>query len=163
MVPNIIIGHLEQFLFSSYCSKRLYFEIAVKFSFQEHARPPRIQVEKKVFDFRISKSGLVLNGKVLQNHYLTSRKLWGWPQTSPFFAVFRRWNGSKLKLPDPADPPYLGVSKFGCLWDIFMTISNGQNRDTTVSPFCRIKVTVVFTKNTHLRSYDFSVAVASAE
>ena len=77
MVPNIIIGHLEQLLFSSYCSTRLYFEIAVKFSFQEHARPPRIQVEKKIFDFRISKSGLVLNGKVLQNHYLTSRKLWG--------------------------------------------------------------------------------------
>ena len=60
-VPNIIIGHLEQFLFSSYCSKRIYFEIAVKFSFQEHARPPRIQVGKKNFDSRISKSGLVLN------------------------------------------------------------------------------------------------------
>ena len=48
MVPNIIIGHLEQFLFSSYCSKRLYFEIAVKFSFQEHAHPPRIQVEIEI-------------------------------------------------------------------------------------------------------------------
>ena len=60
MVPNIIISHLEQLLFSSYCSKRLYFEIAVKFSFQEHARPPRIQVEKKIFDSRFSKSGLVL-------------------------------------------------------------------------------------------------------
>ena len=57
MVPNIIIGHLEQFLFSSYCSKRLYFEIAVKFSFQEHGRPRRIQEEKIGFDSRILKSG----------------------------------------------------------------------------------------------------------
>ena len=48
MVPNIIIGNLEQLLFSSYCSKRLYFEITVKFSFQEHARPPRIQGKKKI-------------------------------------------------------------------------------------------------------------------
>ena len=50
MVPNIINGHLEQFLFSSYSSKRLYLEIAVKISFLEHAHPPRIQVEKPLFD-----------------------------------------------------------------------------------------------------------------
>ena len=62
------------------------------------------------------------------------------------FAVFRRRNGSKLKLPDPVFPPHLGVPNFfWCFWNIFMAISNGQNRDTPVSPFWSIKVTVVFT------------------
>ena len=162
MVPNIIIGHLEQFLFSSYCSKRLYFEIAVKFSFQEHACPPRIQVEKKFWlqNFKIWVSSDL---KSASEPLFDLKEALGMTSIMAIFAICRRQNGSKLKLLDPVDPPHLGVSKFGCLWDIFMTISNGQNRDTTVSPFCRIKVTVVFTKNTHLRSYDFSVAVASAE
>ena len=117
MVPNIITGHWEQFLFSSYCSTRLYFEIAVKFSFQEHARPPRIQVEKKIFDSRFSKSGLVLKWKVVQNHYLTSRKLWGWPQTWPFLPFLegemgQNWNIWTLFSNTPRGPKlfcvYLG-------------------------------------------------------
>ena len=59
-------------------------------------------------------------------------------------AIFRRWNGSKLKL--PVVPPHLGVPNFfWCFWNIFMAISNGQNRDTPVSPFWSLKVTVVFT------------------
>ena len=57
MVPIIIICHLEQFLFSKLCSKVLYLEIVVKFSSQEHRRPPRIQEEKSGFDSRIPKSG----------------------------------------------------------------------------------------------------------
>ena len=57
MVPVIIICHLEQFLFSKLCSKVLYLEIVVKFSSQEHRRPPRIQEEKSGFDSRIPKSG----------------------------------------------------------------------------------------------------------
>ena len=63
MVPNLFICHLEQLLFSKHCSEKLYFEIAVKFSSQEHTRPPRIQEEKKIFDSRFSKSGLDLNRK----------------------------------------------------------------------------------------------------
>ena len=41
-----LFGHLEQLLFSKQCSKKLYLEIPVKFSSQEHTRPPRIQEEK---------------------------------------------------------------------------------------------------------------------
>ena len=48
MVPNMIFDHLEQLLFLKHCSKLLYLENAVKFSSQEHTRPPRIQEEKKV-------------------------------------------------------------------------------------------------------------------
>ena len=58
---------------------------------------------------------------MLQNHYLTTRKLWRWPQIWPFLPV----------------------------------ISNGQNRDTTVSPFWSIKVTVVFTKRVNFFSWIF--------
>ena len=57
MVPVIIICHLKQFLSSKLCSKVLYLEIVVKFSSQEHRRPPRIQEEKSGFDSRIPKSG----------------------------------------------------------------------------------------------------------
>ena len=57
MVPNMIFDHLEQLLFSKNCSKLLYLENAVKFSSQEHRRPPRIQEEKSGFDSRIPKSG----------------------------------------------------------------------------------------------------------
>ena len=63
MIPNMIIYHLEQFLFTKHCSKKLYLEFAVKFSSQEHTRPPRIQEEKKIFDSRFSKSGLGLTRK----------------------------------------------------------------------------------------------------
>ena len=49
MVSNMFLGNLEQLLFSKHCSKKLYLEIAVKFSSQEHTRPPRIQEEN--FDF----------------------------------------------------------------------------------------------------------------
>ena len=70
----------------------------------------------------------------------------GMTSNMAIFAVFRRRNGSKLKLPDPVVPPHLGVPNFfWCFWNIFMAISNGQNRDTPVSPFWSIKVTVVFT------------------
>ena len=48
MVPNMFFGHLEQLLFSKQCSKKLYLEIPVKFSSQEHTRPPRIQEENMV-------------------------------------------------------------------------------------------------------------------
>ena len=65
MVPIIIICHLEQFLFSKHCSERLYLEIAVKFSSQEHRRPPRIQEEKSGFDSRNPKSGYDLIWKCL--------------------------------------------------------------------------------------------------
>ena len=58
MVPVIIICHLKQFLFSKLCSKVLYLEIVVKFSSQEHRRPPRIQEEKSGLDTKKSKSGL---------------------------------------------------------------------------------------------------------
>ena len=57
MVPNMIFDHLEQLLFSKHCSKKLYLEIAVKFSSQEHTCPQRIQEEKIGFDSRILKSG----------------------------------------------------------------------------------------------------------
>ena len=75
MVPNMFLGHLEQLLFSKHCSKKLYLEIAVKFSSQEHTRPPRIQEEKNGFDSRFPKSGLDLTRKRLPEQYLTSRKL----------------------------------------------------------------------------------------
>ena len=75
MVPNMFFGHLEQLLFSKQCSKKLYLEIPVKFSSQEHTRPPRIQEEKNGFDSRFPKSGLYLTRKKLSEHYLTSRKL----------------------------------------------------------------------------------------
>ena len=72
----------------------------------------------------------------------------GMTSNMAIFAVFRRRNGSKLKLPDPVVPPHLGVPNFfWCFWNIFMAISNGQNRDTPVSPFCPLKVTVVFTNH----------------
>ena len=63
MVPNMIFDHLEQLLFSKHCSKQLYLENAVKFSSQEHSRPPRIQEEKSGFDSRFPKSRLDLMGK----------------------------------------------------------------------------------------------------
>ena len=58
MVPNMFFSHLEQLLSSIHCSKRLYLEIAVKFSSQEHGHPPRIQEEKSGLDTKKSKSGL---------------------------------------------------------------------------------------------------------
>ena len=58
MVPNMFCSHLEQLLSSKHCSKRLYLEIAGKFSSQEHGRPPRIQEEKSGLDTKMSKSGL---------------------------------------------------------------------------------------------------------
>ena len=63
MVSNMFLGNLEQLLFSKHCSKKLYLEIAVKFSSQEHTRPPRIQEEKNGFDSRFPKSRLDLMGK----------------------------------------------------------------------------------------------------
>ena len=60
MVPNLIICYFEQFLFSKCCSKWLYLEVEVKFSSQEHPRPPRIQEEESGFDSRFPKSGLDL-------------------------------------------------------------------------------------------------------
>ena len=63
LIPNMIICHLEQFLFTKHCSKKLYLEFAVKFSSQEHTRPPRIQEEKIGFDSRFPKSRLDLNRK----------------------------------------------------------------------------------------------------
>ena len=63
MVPNMFFGHLEQLLFSKHWSKKLYLEIAVKFSSQEHGRPPRIQEEKSVLDTKMSKSRLDFNRK----------------------------------------------------------------------------------------------------
>ena len=63
MVPNMFFGHLEQLLFSKHCSKKLYLKNAVKFSSQEHTRPPRIQEEKSGFDSRFPKSRLDLIGK----------------------------------------------------------------------------------------------------
>ena len=85
MIPNMIICHLEQLLFSKYCCKMLYLEFAVKFSFQEHTRPPRIQEEKSGLDSRFPKSGLDLTRKYLLEQYLTSRKLREWPQKWPFY------------------------------------------------------------------------------
>ena len=63
LISNMIICHLEQFLFTKHCSKKLYLEFAVKFSSQEHTRPPRIQEEKIGFDSRFPKSRLDLNRK----------------------------------------------------------------------------------------------------
>ena len=63
IIPNMIICHFEQFLFTKHCSKKLYLEFAVKFSSQEHTRPPRIQEEKNGFDSRFPKSRLDLMGK----------------------------------------------------------------------------------------------------
>ena len=63
MVPNMFLGHLEQLLFSKHCSKKLYLEIVVKFSSQEHGRPPRIQEEKSGLDTKNSKSRLDLDRK----------------------------------------------------------------------------------------------------
>ena len=80
MVPNMFFGHLEQLLFSKHCSKKLYFEIVVKFSSQEHGRPPRIQEEKSGLDTKNSKSRLDLDRKQLPTQYLTSRKLRNGPQ-----------------------------------------------------------------------------------
>ena len=85
MIPNMIICHFEQFLFTKHCSKKLYLEFAVKFSSQEHTRPPRIQEEKNGFDSRFLKSGLDLNRKQLPEQYLTSQKLREWPQTWLFY------------------------------------------------------------------------------
>ena len=57
---NMFCSHLEQLLSSKHYSKRLYLEIVVKFSSQEHGRPPRIQEEKSGLDTKKSKSGLDL-------------------------------------------------------------------------------------------------------
>ena len=84
MVSNMFLANLEQLLFSKHCSKKLYLEIAVKFSSQEHTRPPRIQEEKNGFDSRFPKSRLDLMGKQLQDQYLTCRKLRNGPQIMPF-------------------------------------------------------------------------------
>ena len=74
MVPNMFFCHLEQLLFSKQCQKWLYLEFAVKFSSQEHTRPPRIQEEKKGFDSKFPKSGLDFNRILHPEQYLTSRK-----------------------------------------------------------------------------------------
>ena len=58
LVSNMFHSHSEQLLSSKHCSKRLYLEIAVKFSSQKHGRPPRIQEEKSGLDTKKSKSGL---------------------------------------------------------------------------------------------------------
>ena len=63
IVPDMFFGHLEQLLFSKHWSKKLYLEIAVKFSSQEHGRPPRIQEEKSGLDTKKSKSRLDFNRK----------------------------------------------------------------------------------------------------
>ena len=52
-----------------------------KSSSQEHTRPPRIQEENFGFDSRYPISGYDLTWEVLWNHYLTSRKPCGRPQT----------------------------------------------------------------------------------
>ena len=57
MIPSMIIRNLKEFLFTKHCSKMLYLDFAVKFSSQEHTRPPRIQEEKFGFDSRYPKSG----------------------------------------------------------------------------------------------------------
>ena len=87
MIPNMIICHLEQFLFTKHCSKKLYLEFAVKFSSQEHTHPLRIQEEESGFDSRFPKSGYDLNRKQLPEQYLTSRKLRKGPQTWPFYPL----------------------------------------------------------------------------
>ena len=67
LVSNMFHSHSEQLLSSKHCSKllsskhcskRLYLEIVMKFSSQEHGRPPRIQEEKSGLDTKKSKSGL---------------------------------------------------------------------------------------------------------
>ena len=58
ITSGMFFCHLEQLLFSKHWWKRLYLEIAVKFSSQEHGRPPRIQEEKSGLDTKKSKSGL---------------------------------------------------------------------------------------------------------
>ena len=86
MVPNMIFDHFEQLLFSKHCSKLLYVENAVKFSSQEHTRPPRIQEEKIGFDSRFPKSRLDLNRKQVSEQQLTPRKLREGPQIWPFYS-----------------------------------------------------------------------------
>ena len=84
MVPNMFFGHLEQLLFSKHCSKKLYLEFVVKFSSQEHGRPPRIQEEKSGLDTKKSNSRLDLNRKQLPTQYWTSRKLRNGPEIMLF-------------------------------------------------------------------------------
>ena len=84
MVPNMFFSHLEQLLSSIHCSKRLYLEIAVKFSSQEHGRPPRIQEEKSGLDTKKSKSRLDFNRKQLPTQYWTSKKLRNGPEIMLF-------------------------------------------------------------------------------
>ena len=86
--PNIIIGHLEQFLFSSYSSKRLYLEITVKISFQELAHPPRFQLEKKVWLQNI-KIWVSSDLKSASKPLFDLQELWGWPQTWPFLPFLK--------------------------------------------------------------------------
>ena len=66
MVPNMFFSHLEQLLSSIHCSKRLYLEIAVKFSSQEHGRPPRIQEEKVALTPKSQNLGYTLLEKSFQ-------------------------------------------------------------------------------------------------
>ena len=84
MVPNMFFGHLEQLLFSKHWSKKLYLEIAVKFSSQEHGRPPRIQEEKSGLDTKKSKSRLDFDRKQLPTQYWTSKKLRNGPEIMLF-------------------------------------------------------------------------------
>ena len=91
----MFFGHLEQLLSWKQYSKRLYLEIAVKFSSQEHTRPPRIQEEKIGFDSKFPKSRLDLMGKLLQDQFLTSNKPRGWPQIwllNPILEGEMRWS-----------------------------------------------------------------------
>ena len=135
MVPNMFFCHLEQLLFSKHCSEKLYFEIAVKFSSQEHTRPPRIQEEKKIFDSRFSKSGLGLTRKQLPEQYLTSEKLREWPQTWPFYPLLE---GEIIKIRNFGTTMVHQIlgKNFYCpaIRGILATISNCPYRDTHGTP-----------------------------
>merc|ERR1719422_585022 len=98
MVSNMFLGNSEQLLPPKHCSKKLHLEIAVKFSSQEHTRPPRIQEEKNGFDSRLPKSRPDLMGKQLQDQHLTCRKLRNGPQTTPFQPFSE---GKLTKIPHP--------------------------------------------------------------
>ena len=101
---------------------------------------------KKIFWLQIFKIWVSSEVKSGSEPLFDLQEALGMTSNMAIFAVFRRRNGSKLKLPDPVFPPHLGVPNFfWCFWNIFMAISNGQNRDTPVSPFWSLKVTVVFT------------------
>ena len=122
MVPNMIFDHLEQLLFSKHCSKLLYLENAVKFSSQEHSRPPRIQEEKSGFDSRFPKSRLDLMGKQLQDQQLTSRK----PQRWPFSPILEGKMTQNLNSLTGADAwPDRSENFFGTPWHTQKAIGMG--------------------------------------